>query len=135
MQDTRCLFTDAMSSPYPTSEEDDAGGSHNIAKLLKEQYQHTEDYCNATTALHNALQQEQEQEQKERSSQRSTPMSGCNNLLRATQSYQDALHRVQNCLGSLQKLLEAMEAESNSTQDRSSPLLECLQLFKRIGGL
>lgn len=122
-----------MSSPYPPSEEDDAGGSHNIAKLLKEQYQHTEDYCNATTALHNALQQEQEQ--KERSSQRSTPMSGCNNLLRATQSYQDALHRVQNCLGSLQKLLEAMEAESNSTQDRSSPLLECLQLFKRIGGL
>jgi hypothetical protein len=109
-----------MSSP--TNEEDEAasGSSFRIAKLLKEQYQCTEDYCNATTALHNALQQQTSQ---------ACGIGGSNNLFRATQHYQDVLHRVQKCLGSLEKLIEDLtEIESTQNRDcRTTPLLECLQ--------
>lgn len=90
-------------------EEEDAAiadYSQRIATLLKKQYQCTEDYCNATTALHNAI--FQQQQQQDSTTDRCSTARSLGDLLRAaTQRYQDTLHRLQTCVGSLEKLVVA----------------------------
>jgi len=87
--------------------------------LLEEQFQYTEAYCNATTALHNALQQ----------------VAGAGEVLvdlhQATKEYQDALDSVQNNLQALTELVAVHEKETGRRNAKSC-LTQHLERTRRV---
>lgn len=91
-----------------------------LSVLLREQYQCTEHYCNASTALHNQIQQQQQQH---RHRQHNGIGTATTDLLRSTQNYQDTLHQLQTCMKSLETIIMDMAEESCHG---NRPLLECL---------
>jgi len=70
--------------------EDSSVAQKDLGSILREQYEVTESFCNATTSLHNALLQD------------------APNLYQTTQEYQEALAKVQSNL----RVLESMVIES-----------------------
>ena len=109
--------------------------NQNLTSILKEQYQCTEAFCNATTALHNALLQQS-------GSVNTFAARGSNydpmQLYQTTQEYQDALASVQTNLRLLESLMMAnskVDDEHDNDDDSSAPdAAVLLQPRRRSGG-
>jgi len=89
--------------------------------LLEEQFLYTEAYCNATTALHNALQQVAGGAAEE-----------LVDLYQATKEYQDALDRVQNNLQALKELAVVEEASGTRSRNANRCLTQHLERTRRV---
>jgi hypothetical protein len=112
-----------------------ASMDQNLASILNEQYQCTEAFCNATTALHNALLQHS-------GSVKTFAATGSNydpmHLYQSSQEYQDALASVQTNLRLLESLTMSnseVDDEHEHNDDSSAPdATALLQTRRRSGG-
>jgi hypothetical protein len=92
--------------------------SASIKQLLKEQYQCTEDYCNASTALYNALQQQSQPnigatQRSQVSYSVATEMDTATILRKSVGSYQESLLLLQSNVRKLEQLVATLEGGSS----------------------
>lgn len=97
-----------MSPPQEEWEEgeDTSLSQKDLGSILREQYEFTESFCNATTSLHNAVMQA--------GSSHSRRNAAALNLYQTTQDYQEALANVQGNLRLLESMISAAAVEESS---------------------
>lgn len=109
-----------------------------IQQLLSDQYHCTEEYCNATTALHNTILEQQQQAASSPATDRSTTSNEVSRAVKLRSSidrYQVALTKVQNNVYCLEQLVlsivekkkqlmdsKIVDSSSNNDHDVSSSL-------------